>query len=105
MTIDVNNLGTIVNDTEPNEDLEELQKKIELLEMSRINLRVTPNVFERLLKVAEFKNLTIEDYCIEVLVDSLNVSVGSPTINAPTFGQAVGKKVTGPSSGGLVERV
>jgi hypothetical protein len=96
-------LGTIVNDVEPDKELEDLQKKIELLELSRINLRVPPHVFDKLQRVADFKNLTLEDYCTEVLIDSLNVSIGSPTINAPTFGQPVGRKVTGPS-GGLVTR-
>jgi hypothetical protein len=97
------NLGTIVNDIEPDKELEELQKKIELLELSRINLRVAPNVFDKLQRMADFKNLSIEEYCTEVLIDSLNVSIGSPTIHAPTFGQPVGRKVTGPS-GGLVTR-
>jgi hypothetical protein len=101
MTTD-NVYGTIVNDIEPNEELEELQKKIELLEMSRINLRVAPNVFDRLNKLAEFKGQSIEDYCVGVLTDSLNVNVGTPTITAPTFGQAVAKKVTAPM--GLVQR-
>jgi hypothetical protein len=100
MTIE---LGTIVNDIEPDQELEELHRKIELLELSRLNLRVSPNTFDRLNKLAEFKGLSVEDYCVEVLTDSLNVSVGSPTITAPTFGQPVGKKVTAPM--GLVQRV
>jgi hypothetical protein len=100
--IDVNNLGTIVNDVQPDEELEELQKKIELLEMSRINLRVTPNVFDRLNKLAEFKGLSVENFCVEVLTDSLNVNVGKPTIVAPSFGTSVPKKVTAPM--GSVQR-
>jgi hypothetical protein len=101
MTTD-NVYGTIVNDVAPNEELEELEKKIELLQMSRINLRVAPNVFDKLYKLAEFKNQSIEDYCVQVLTDSLNVNVGTPTISAPTFGNPVAKKVTAPM--GLVER-
>jgi hypothetical protein len=95
--------GTVVNDIEPDQELEELQKKIELLELSRINLRVPPHIFDRLNKLAEFKKQTIEEYCTQVLTESLNVSIGSPTINAPTFGQPVGKKVLAPI-GGLVTR-
>jgi hypothetical protein len=83
-------------------ELEELQRKIELLELSRINLRVHPSVFDRLLKLAEFKGQTVEEYCTDVLTASLDVAVGAPVISAPSFGQAVGKKVTAPM--GLVQR-
>ena len=94
---DNNDLGTIVNDVEPDQELQELQRKIELLELSRINLRVPPHVFDKLQRAAEFKGLSIEDYCVSVLTDSLATSIGAPTISTPTFGQGPVKKVTGPT--------
>jgi hypothetical protein len=88
---------------ETEESIEELEKKIQLLELSRINLRVAPVVFDRLNRQAEFKGITIEEHCEQILVDSLNVAVGKPTIAAPSFGAAVGRKVGAPQ-GGLVTR-
>jgi hypothetical protein len=98
-------LGTIVNDIQEDQELEELQKKIELLEMSRINLRVAPSVFDRLLSAAEFSGLTIEEYATNILLDSLNTTVGKATITAPSWLSGTNqKKVTAPQ-GNLVTRV
>jgi hypothetical protein len=97
-------LGTIVNDIKEDQELEELQKKIELLEMSRLNLRISPNIFDRLLSAAEFSGLTIEEYATNILVDSLNTTVGKATINAPSWLSGTNqKKVTAPQ-GNLVTR-
>jgi hypothetical protein len=97
-------LGTIVNDIKEDQELEELQKKIELLEMSRLNLRISPNIFDRLLSAAEFSGLTIEEYATNILVDSLNTVIGKATITAPSWLSGTNqKKVTAPQ-GNLVTR-
>jgi len=82
------------------EELErrELEQRIELLEMSRINLRVTPNLFDRLLKQAEFHGIEIEEHCVNILQESLSTQIGKATITAPSnIGGTVQKKVMGPS--------
>ena len=86
--------------SEEDKELQELEARIDLLQQERINLRVPPALFDRLLKVAEFKELAIEDYCVEVLRDSLEVAIGKPTITAPSklSGHAQNKtKVSGPT--------
>ena len=84
----------------------ELEKRIELLELSRLNLRVTPVVFDRLLKQAEFHGISIEDHAISIIEDSLTQLIGKPSINAPSvIGKTPQKKVMGPSSTSTVQRV
>lgn len=83
----------------------ELEKRIELLEMSRINLRVTPVVFDRLLKQAEFFGVSVEEHCVTILEESLAQQIGKATITAPSvIGQTVQKKVMGPSIIPTVQR-
>ena len=75
-----------------------LENKIQNLELERINLRVTPVTFDKLLRLAEQKNQSIEDYCLSVLQEKLEENIGKPTISGPSFltGKEV-KKITGPS--------
>ena len=95
----IEQLGTIVNDIQPDPEQQELDKKIAQLELSRINLRVSPVVFDRLLKQAEFHNISIEDYCSKILTESLNTLVGQPHISGPSnLSGTVQKKVVGPSA-------
>ena len=83
----------------------ELEKKIELLEMSRINLRVTPVMFDRLNNQAEFHGISVEEHCCNILAESLQQHVGKPTINSPNVvGGMVQKKVMGPSANSTVTR-
>ena len=87
------------------QERKELEQKIQLLEMSRINLRVTPVVFDRLNRCAEMKGQTVEEFCTEVLLDSLTTQIGKATINAPSvIGNTVQKKVMGPSEVSTVTR-
>ena len=92
---------TNVEYTEPTEDVLELQRKIELLEQARINLRVSPNVFDRLLKQAEFYGVEIEEHCVNILEESLKALIGKPHINAPSqvggASEFVAKKITAPT--------
>lgn len=93
--------------TSPTEDQEkaELEKRIELLEMSRLNLRVTPVVFDRLYKQAEFFGVSVEEHCVTILEESLAQQIGKPTITGPSIiGQTVQKKVMGPSVIPTVQR-
>jgi hypothetical protein len=81
----------------PQEEVE-IEQKINDLELARINLRVSPSMFNRLNMLAEFKGITIEQHCAEILKESLEVAVGAPTITGPSsLGGIKLKKVTGPS--------
>ena len=89
--------------TEPTPEQTELEQRIQLLELSRINLKVTPVLFGRLQQQAEFLDLTIEDHCINVLQESLKTQIGKATITGPSnIGGAVQERVVGPR--GLVTR-
>ena len=88
---------TVVEYVETSEEVLELEKKIELLTQARINLRVTPVIFDRLQKQAEFLNLTIEEHCSNILQESLKTQIGKATITGPsTIGGVVQERVVGP---------
>ena len=94
-------LGVIVNDI-PTQTTEEqkLEADIQMLELSRINLRVTPVLFDRLNRQAEYHGLTIEEHCANVLRDHMEQRIGVAHIDGPSIvsGTSVAKKVTGPSN-------
>lgn len=91
--------------TAEDQEKAELEKRIELLEMSRINLRVTPVIFDRLYKQAEFHGISVEEHCVSILEESLCQQIGKATISAPSvIGQTVQKKVMGPSEVSTVTR-
>jgi asparagine synthetase A len=76
------------------------EEKLAQLELSRINLRVTPAIFDRLLKIAELKGQTIEEYSEQVLRDSLQGTIGTPIIGGPSrLNGENSVRVTGPSNG------
>lgn len=79
---------------------EEIQRKIDLLENSRINLKVPNHIYAAIERQAEFKKMTIEEYCIGVLKENLETKIGTPWITSPsTFGEtkAVTQKITTPT--------
>ena len=89
--------------SEPTPEQIELEQRIELLELSRINIRVSPVIFGRLQQQAEFLGLTIEEHCRNILQESLKTQIGKATITAPsTIGGVVQERVVGPR--GLVTR-
>jgi hypothetical protein len=90
--------GIIVNDIQPDPDQKAFDDHLVKLDEARINLRVSPKMFDRLYGLARHQNKEIEDYCVEVLTESLESTVGAPTISGPSSlgGQPV-KRVTGPS--------
>lgn len=75
------------------------------LDEARINLRVSHQIFDRLLKAAEFHNFpNLEAYCTARLIETLQTKVGATYIDSPNAmngGEA--RKVTGPM-GGIVSR-
>jgi hypothetical protein len=79
------------------QELEQLENRIQFLEQERINLRVAPVIFDRLYRCAELSGLSVEDYALKVLIDSLDSSIGKPTISSPSnlSGVSTTKKVTG----------
>lgn len=70
--------------TPEEQELKELETRIQFLEQERINLRVPPVIFDKLLKCAELAGLTIEDYAVGVLVSNLETAIGKPTISSPS---------------------
>ena len=83
--------------SEPTPEQIELEQRIELLELSRINIRVSPVIFGRLQQQAEFLGLTIEEHCSNILQESLKTQIGKATITGPsTIGGVVQERVVGP---------
>ena len=80
----VKELGTIVTDIQADPEIEQLEQKIQELQLSRINLRVSPAVFDSLNRVAELKDKTIEEHCEQILRDSLEINVGKALISGPS---------------------
>jgi hypothetical protein len=91
--------------TEPNEEVQELEKKLELLTQARINLRVPPPVFDKLDRQATFHNISIEEHCTNILIDSLNQRIGAPHISGPSkLNDTIQPKIVGPSEVSSVTR-
>ena len=83
--------------TDLKEEQIELEQRIDLLESSRINIRVCPVIFGRLQQQAEFLGLTIEEHCSNILQESLKTQIGKATITGPsTIGGVVQERVVGP---------
>lgn len=91
-------LQHLVNDKEPDAEALAYEEKIALLQTERINLRVSPSVFDALLGHAEYNKMNVEDYCLDVLTNHLQTSVGAATISSPsTMSGMAAKKVVGPT--------
>ena len=87
------------------QERKELEEKIALLELSRINLRVTPAIFDTLNRQAEFHGLTIEEHCTNILLESLDKKVGAAFISTPShLSGTETKKIMGPSITSTVTR-
>ena len=79
--VDPREYGELVNNKAPDLEAEEIERKIALLNKSKLILNVTNELWNQLQREADFKRLTIEDYCISLLADSLNVMIGKPHIS------------------------
>ena len=90
---------TDVMTTTVDEEKAQLERKIQDLELERINLRVTPHFYDQFRSLSEHSNKSIEDFCLEVLQEKLDEQVGTPSIKGPSAlsGHATTKKITGPS--------
>ena len=104
--------GKIVTDAPTPDELEaqEIERQIQEAELSltksKIILNVPDGVFHRLEQAASFHNHnSVEAYCTQVLMDSLNTKVGAPHINRPGIvsGTPTGK-ITGPSAAYFAKR-
>ena len=91
-------VGTLINDKKEDPELAEIERKIDLLNESKLILNVTNEVHAQLQAQADFQGITVEEYAVQVLAESTKVAIGAPTINAPSFmsGQKT-EKITGPS--------
>ena len=79
---------------------EEYEIKVDLLENSRLNLKLPNHAFDSLRNAAEYKGQSIEDYACAILVDSLEEKVGAAWITGPSIigASPVAKtKVKGPT--------
>lgn len=89
-------------------EAKELEDKLARLDLSRINLKVHPSVYDKLYNQAEFRNVSIEDHCINVLTEQLETKIGQATITGPSV---IGKesitkdKIKGPSFSSSVQRL
>jgi predicted mannosyl-3-phosphoglycerate phosphatase (HAD superfamily) len=99
-------LGTIVNELEDDTEVKEIEEKLKAIQ-ERLVLHPAPNVYDRLYKMAEFRGLSVEDYALNVLEESLQQLIGVPHITGPSkFGNSpsVAKKIQAPSSSLSVTR-
>ena len=92
-------LGTIVNDITPDPETEAVEKQIQDFTETEVTIKLSALLYDRLKRLAEFKSIDISEYCLSVLDESTAEQVGRPTISGPSnlSGNAVAKKVTGPS--------
>ena len=92
-------LGTIVNDITPDPEVEAVEEQIKAFTETEVTVKLSAPLYERLKRLAEFKTQDISEYCLSVLDESTLEQVGRPTISGPSnlSGNAVAKKVTGPS--------
>ena len=80
--------------------IQEYDQKVDLLENSRLNLKLPNHAFESLRNAAEYKHQSIEEYACAILVDSLEQKVGAAWITGPSVigtSQVVKTKVKGPT--------
>ena len=106
--MDKSKFGTIVTDNKPTaQDIENqnLERKIREAELSLVNsklvLTVKDAVFNKLEQAAAFHGYdSVEVYCVEKLLETLESKVGAPSISKPgaVNGTTTVKRITGPSS-------
>jgi hypothetical protein len=91
-------LGTIVTEESTPSDYS--------LDEARIVIRLTNDAFDKIALASQHKNFaSVEDYCLSMVMDSLNEKVGKAHITSP--GELSGAPVTkimGPSNSGMVRR-
>jgi hypothetical protein len=94
--------GTIVNDIEPNKeaiDIErQIQEQTQKLGFNELTLKLSAELYQKLEQQAGFYKKSIEQQTCDVLAKALNVQIGNPVIDGPSYlsGGKTGK-VVGPS--------
>jgi hypothetical protein len=87
-------------------DAQELERKIRTIKDTSFTLKLTPSDVEMLSRFASIKNMDWKQYlALEIQENILKQDghIGKPLIASPSFASG-GRKVTGPSLGGLVNR-
>ena len=76
------------------------------LDEAVVPLRMPHNLFDRLHKAATFHGfLSLEEYCIARLIETLDHKVGKANIDSPSnFSGQQAQKISGPSGLGMVSR-
>ena len=80
--------------------VDEFESKTDLLENSRLILKLPHHIFNALSRVAEHKQQTIESYASQLLSESLETQVGAAWITGPSSVSGTrikAKKVSGPT--------
>ena len=72
----------VMSKTEDTES-KEFEEKISQLK-ERIVLNLLPTYIDRIEKHAAHQKLSVEDYCVKVLMESLDEEIGKPTISGPS---------------------
>ena len=92
-------LGTIVNDITPDPEAVAVEEQIKAFTDTEVTIKLSAPLYERLKRLAEFKGLSVAEYCTSILDDSTAEQVGKATISGPSKlnGQRMTKPVTGPS--------
>ena len=96
--LDPREYGELVNNKAPDAETAEIERKIAMLSQSKLILQVTNELHAKLQGEADFKKMPVEDYCVSVLAESLNVQIGKPhiTMASSLSGQKTGL-IKGPS--------
>ena len=97
--LSIEELGVIVNDIKPDPEAEAVEKQIQEFSDTEVTIKLSAPLYERLKRLAEFKGLSVAEYCTSILDDSTAEQVGKATISGPSKlnGQRMTKPVTGPS--------
>lgn len=79
--------------------------RADMLENSRLNLKLPNHIFDSLDRTAQLKGKTIEEYATDLLKESLITKVGAAFISSPSsMNGNIAKKVKGPSNLGMIQR-
>ena len=97
--LSIEELGTIVNDIKSDPETEAVEEQIKAFADTNVTIKLPAPLFDRLKRLADFKNLDLSEYCLSVLDDSTLDQVGKATISGPSnlSGKTITQKVTGPS--------
>lgn len=106
--VDLNDLGTIVSKdwTPADQDAQVIVEEDLSVEAEKLILWLHPDTMDTLVRQASFKGESVEDYALQILIDSTVVQVGKATIFGPSnlSQHKVDGVITGPSAVSTVTR-